>query len=152
MATKLCVRAIIEHDGRLLAVKNAVEGRDFFCLPGGGVEQGESLLEALEREIVEELGVRPVIGRLLYVQQLSNFGGSGERYGLPALIFHVTNGADFMHADFSKATHSFELTAAAFVDPATIALKPYEIADDWQQLVQRHFDQPPKLLISEWQP
>ncbi|KWW98159.1 DNA mismatch repair protein MutT [Carbonactinospora thermoautotrophica] len=47
----VCVR-----DGRLLAVRT--RGKDIFYLPGGKREPGESDLEALTREIGEELAVR----------------------------------------------------------------------------------------------
>lgn len=150
--TKLCVRAIIEHNGQLLAVKNVVSQDDFYCLPGGGVELGESILEALERELVEELGIRPIIGNLLYVQQIANFNNSGERYGLPGLIFHVTNGADYYKKDYTHASHAHELTAAEFVVPNQIVLKPHEISEDWQRLLDCDFDCTASMLIGEWQP
>lgn len=149
---KLGVRAIIEHNGLLLAVKNVVSQSDFYCLPGGGVEPGESILEALERELVEELGVRPVIGNLLYIQQIANFNNSGERYGLPGLIFHVTNGADYYGKDYKHATHAHELTVAEFVLPNTVDLKPQEISADWQQLLDCGFERATSMLIGEWQP
>jgi 8-oxo-dGTP diphosphatase len=48
----------------LLVKPNYKPGWD---LPGGYVEPGESPKQAAVREIAEELGVRPVIGRLLAV-------------------------------------------------------------------------------------
>jgi 8-oxo-dGTP diphosphatase len=41
------------EDGRLLNVRSA--GRDAFYMPGGKIEPGESLAEALVREVREEL-------------------------------------------------------------------------------------------------
>ena len=148
--TKLGVRAIIEHNGLLLAVKNVVSQGDFYCLPGGGVETGENLYEALERELIEELGVKPVIGNLVYVHQMANFNNSGERYGMPGLYFHVENSADYFDANFSKASHAHELHIAEFVDPCAVTLKPTEIADDWENLMQNKFNIPAKILIGEW--
>lgn len=49
--------ALIENDGRLLAARRAggpMEG--CWELPGGKVEEGETAVEALKREIKEELG------------------------------------------------------------------------------------------------
>lgn len=46
----VCIR-----DGRLLAVR--AHGRDRFYLPGGKIEDGESLEQALIREVREELGL-----------------------------------------------------------------------------------------------
>src|SRR5215216_3959860 len=53
---RVSVKAIVTKDGRLLVTRNRdVEG-DFFLLPGGGQESGETLTEALRRECLEEVG------------------------------------------------------------------------------------------------
>jgi 8-oxo-dGTP diphosphatase len=58
------VVAVIEHEGRLLAIRRAagIAAGGSWCLPGGAVEPGESLEQALVREVREEVGldVRPV--------------------------------------------------------------------------------------------
>lgn len=59
----LAVSAAIIHDGRLLLVRRARSPSvGFYSLPGGGVEAGETLIDALKREIREELNleVEPV--------------------------------------------------------------------------------------------
>jgi len=48
---------ITDSSGRVLVVK---EARDFWSLPGGGVEHGESAQACLEREIKEEIGLENV--------------------------------------------------------------------------------------------
>jgi 8-oxo-dGTP pyrophosphatase MutT (NUDIX family)/ubiquinone/menaquinone biosynthesis C-methylase UbiE len=53
---------LVSHpDGRVLMVRHFERGWEF---PGGQVEEGESLPQALEREILEETGVRVSIGPL----------------------------------------------------------------------------------------
>jgi ADP-ribose pyrophosphatase YjhB (NUDIX family) len=59
----LAVSAAIYRDGRILVVRRArAPGRDLFSLPGGVVEAGETLAEAVAREVLEETGltVEPV--------------------------------------------------------------------------------------------
>ena len=53
------VSALITHpDGRILLIKSPRRGWEF---PGGQVEEGENLIEALKREIREEAGVEVVV-------------------------------------------------------------------------------------------
>jgi 8-oxo-dGTP pyrophosphatase MutT (NUDIX family) len=49
--------------GRVMLVKPTY--KDFWDIPGGYVEPGESPVEGCAREVGEELGIRPAIGRLL---------------------------------------------------------------------------------------
>jgi len=54
----LAVSAAIYRDGRILLVRRARDpGRDLFSLPGGVVEAGETLAQAVAREVLEETGV-----------------------------------------------------------------------------------------------
>lgn len=51
---RVTIKAIILVQNRLLLVK---EDTDLWDLPGGGIEHGESLAEALRRELIEEIGI-----------------------------------------------------------------------------------------------
>lgn len=54
----LAVSAAIIRDGKILIVRRArPPARGLFTLPGGGVEAGETLHEALMREVREETGL-----------------------------------------------------------------------------------------------
>lgn len=64
---KVRVSAIIFNEKRLVVTKHSVEGYgDYYLLPGGGLELGESPLEALQRECKEEIGIEIEIERMLY--------------------------------------------------------------------------------------
>jgi len=49
------VKALIERDSKILVLKTETENDSFWVLPGGRVEYGEEPLEALQREIQEEI-------------------------------------------------------------------------------------------------
>ena len=64
---RIRVSAVAVESGALLAIRFTYSGRDVFALPGGGVERGEPILDALVREWRDELGFRITPGRLLLV-------------------------------------------------------------------------------------
>ncbi|MBQ9770143.1 MAG: NUDIX domain-containing protein, partial [Clostridia bacterium] len=49
------VRAVIMKNGKVALAQSLKEG--FYKFPGGGIEEGETHLEALCRETLEELGL-----------------------------------------------------------------------------------------------
>ena len=62
MRLRTAAKAIVIHEGRLLVIRKADEADSFYTLPGGGQKPGETLVEALKREVAEETGaeVEPV--------------------------------------------------------------------------------------------
>ncbi|NWG07690.1 MAG: NUDIX domain-containing protein [Chloroflexi bacterium] len=60
-----CSAAIFDEHGRILLTKRTDNGQ--WCLPGGGVEAGESVAEACEREVWEETGLSVRVKRLVGV-------------------------------------------------------------------------------------
>jgi 8-oxo-dGTP pyrophosphatase MutT (NUDIX family) len=54
---RVAVRAVIVSNNKLLAVKET-DGDDWWAIPGGGVDYGESLKDCLLREIYEEIGIQ----------------------------------------------------------------------------------------------
>ena len=61
------VGAIIIRNDYVLLMRMA--GDDFWFVPGGRVEAGETAQLALEREVTEELGVTGRVGRLLWANE-----------------------------------------------------------------------------------
>lgn len=60
-----CSAAIFDAQGRVLLTKRTDNGQ--WCLPGGGVEAGESVAEACAREVLEETGLSVRVKRLVGV-------------------------------------------------------------------------------------
>jgi len=59
------VRALIIEDEKILFIHRIVEGREYWVIPGGGVEDDDmDLFASLRRECMEELGVEVDIGEL----------------------------------------------------------------------------------------
>lgn len=116
------VRGIIYKNGTLFAQQLKVNaGPDqFWCTPGGGLDPNESLSDGLYREMIEETGIAPKIGRLLFIQQFND----GKREQLE-FFFHIENADDYTNVDFSKASHGdIEIAANTFIDPKIEKLLP----------------------------
>lgn len=62
MAEKIGIRAagVVIDNNKLLLVRSKYPNNDkeFYLLPGGGLEDGESIKQAAEREILEETGYK----------------------------------------------------------------------------------------------
>lgn len=83
---QLAVSAGIFRDGKILLVRRAREpAKGVYTFPGGRVEFGESLTEALAREIREETGlVIEIVGLIGYREALpARTGGHGHFVILP---------------------------------------------------------------------
>ena len=74
----LAVSAAIFRDGRVLIVRRARPPADgLYTLPGGGVELGETLEEAVVREVREETGLEIEILELLEIYERIMLDDSG---------------------------------------------------------------------------
>ncbi|MDB5164035.1 MAG: hypothetical protein JWS12_653 [Candidatus Saccharibacteria bacterium] len=143
MKRRIAVRGIVAHNNKLLCVKlkpykGAIKG-DFWCTLGGGVDTGEALVPALKREIIEEAGVVPVIGDLLYIQQFRHEATEHLEF-----FFHITNWNDFVNLDVSKTSHgTIEIATLAFIDPTKEHLLPqFLTTEDFSDL----HNQPTKIF------
>jgi ADP-ribose pyrophosphatase YjhB (NUDIX family) len=92
---RLSVSAVIWRDGaggrELLLMRRSDNGH--WGLPGGYVEAGESVSEAVAREVFEETGVRVAVGRLVGVysdpaRQVIDYG-AGRRVHAVNLCFEA---------------------------------------------------------------
>lgn len=121
------VRGIVLLDGKLLCVRlkpyfdgAVVQEKPYWCLPGGGVDDGEPLLDAMKREMIEELGVEPKVGRLLYVHQFAH-----KETDFLEFFFNIENATDYLNIDLTKTTHgTIEIEEVVFIDPTTANLLP----------------------------
>lgn len=103
------VRGIIAYEDKLLLV--GINGNEYFCLPGGKLEHGEDVKECLQRELIEELGVKPDVGNLLYV---NTFVDAKDNHNID-FVFEVLNGSEYVNLEGLERTHAFELDAVTWV-------------------------------------
>ena len=120
------VRGVILHEGKLLIVKHLNSG--FMALPGGHLEYGEDVITCLKRELVEELGVEPEIGRLLYINTFI------DKYEYVEFFFEVKNGEKYLNIDGLERTHAHELAEILWVSPSNdIEILPKQFDEDFKK-------------------
>lgn len=123
------VRAIILYEGKLLAVRHPHD-TSFAALSGGHLEWGEDLQECLSREIVEELGVKPDIGRLFYV---NTFTQTDNKHYVE-FFFEVKNGSDYLNTEKLTRSHSHEIAEIVWVNPTdNIRILPKSFGEDFKE-------------------
>ena len=64
MPVRNSAKALVLHEGKILVNRCTSRFGDYYALPGGGQREGETLLEAVRRELLEETGFRVVPLRL----------------------------------------------------------------------------------------
>ncbi len=72
----------------------------------------------MRREIIEELGVEPVIGNLIYTQEFVRSEEFIQSNGTTTFDFwyEIKNSEDFLNIDISKCSHGFEHDHVGFYD------------------------------------
>lgn len=122
------VRGIIFRDGKLLVTKFRQEDggeSEHWGTFGGGLDDNESVADGLYREMIEETGIAPKIGKLLFIQQFRN-----EEREFFELFFHIENPEDYELVRLEDTTHGMqELTRSEFVDPKSNLIKPIFLSD-----------------------
>ncbi|PRY20943.1 NUDIX domain-containing protein [Aliiruegeria haliotis] len=81
------VRAVIRRDDRILVqVKQKPGSTPYLTLPGGKQEPGETLVECLKRECLEEIAAQVKVGPLLHVAEVFKPKVDGVRHQLEVLF------------------------------------------------------------------
>lgn len=116
---KQVTAAIIILNGKVLITRRK-EGESLFGyweFPGGKVEDGESLQECLERELMEELGIKTKAGRVFAESEYHYDHGS---FNLVALH------AEILEGDITLSVHD-KFEWVPFADLLKFKLAPADI-------------------------
>ena len=101
---RTAAKAVIIQEGRLLCVKKQQADKVYFLLPGGGQHHGETLIQTLQRECLEEIGAEVNVHEALHVRE---YIGKNHQWGNQSLhqvevLFSCT--LKFPHLPLSKTT------------------------------------------------
>ena len=96
------VSAILRWKGRVLLCRHEKPGKEYWLLPGGGVNGGESLVDALHRELAEEIGIDdqlPVEGPVAIVDSIAPQRSSAAKH-----VVHIIFAGDLSGRSLEAAT------------------------------------------------
>jgi len=78
--------AVERKSGKIIVIRTEFYPRDIYRIPTGGINFGEDILSALDREIAEELGVKTEIKRFLGAVKY-NITYKNERLNFYSFVF-----------------------------------------------------------------
>lgn len=119
---------IKDGQGRLLLVRRGhPPGEGLWSIPGGRVEAGETDAAALEREVLEETGLRVAVGRLAGV--VDRPGPGGVTYEIHDYLATVTGGTLAAADDAADARwcSSRDLVRLPLTEGLAEALREWEV-------------------------
>jgi ADP-ribose pyrophosphatase YjhB (NUDIX family) len=133
---RIRVSAILRWSDRILLCRHEKPGKEYWLLPGGGVHLGESLTDALHRELDEECGIDdqlPLEGPVAIADSIEPRGGSGR---------HV------VHIVFAGDLSGRSLEAVTSADAAVRGHRLFGLRELEEVVVHP----PIQRFLSRWQP
>jgi ADP-ribose pyrophosphatase YjhB (NUDIX family) len=128
---RVATRGIIYRDGKILASKQKDDNGDEaenWATFGGGLDPMESLTDGLYREMIEETGIAPKIGKLLFIQQFTNPDYKSKEH--LEFFFLIENAEDYESIDLAATTHGLtEIARSDFIDPKESLILPQFLSE-----------------------
>ena len=137
MEPRLRVSALLRWNERILLCRQEKPGKEYWLLPGGGVDGGESLTEALRRELREEVGIADELhfeGPIAVAESIAPNWTQEDRH-----VVHIIFAADLSHRSLED------------VETRDIAIRGARLfsLDDLGEIVVHP---PIKRFLQRWQP
>lgn len=99
---RIRVSALLRWRDSLLLCRHEKPGREYWLLPGGGVNAGESLVQALRRELREEVGLdeqMPFEGPIAIVDSIAPGNAARTKH-----VVHIIFAADLTGRSLEQVT------------------------------------------------
>ena len=112
MKTNIRVAGIIIENNKLLVVRMCKSSGCYYVLPGGGVESNETIIEALIRELNEEISITPIKYHLKYIREVKD--NKGDR-GIE-LYFVVTKYVGDIKVGYDPENKEVQIVDVEFAD------------------------------------
>ncbi len=87
---RIRVSGILKKDDKILFVKHRKKGEEYYLLPGGGVDFGETFEIALKREFLEEVNINISVDKLCIISEGVDPKGEKHIINLVFLVDYVS--------------------------------------------------------------
>lgn len=141
---RIRVAAIIVRGDSLLLVRHEKDGHSYWLLPGGGVDFGEPLDKALQRELREEASVDIRVKDLIFASD--SISPDGDRH-----IVNLYFAAEILNGEAALGTDPriVELRYVPVAELAALTLYP-DIRDELAQAIRDGFSGAAPYLGALW--
>lgn len=117
---------VVIKDNKVLLIKRFNNGKQYYVFPGGGVEEGETVEEALIRELKEETSLNIKVSRKLWTFDTEWLGQTIKHVNFLVNNFSGSLGLGGPEKEKNSEINSFELVWVPFTDVGGLALYPEE--------------------------